>query len=117
MPWRRYAAMFDVPAQPATAAAHDASIDAPVSARLGSFTKAEKFVAREAQLLPVAGKISIHQMVREDVMPGRHRRMRREDGALTDQLAGLRMGRACLNKLANPLQGEEGRMTFVGMPY
>ncbi len=87
-----------------------------VSARLGSFSKAEEFIAREAQLFPIAGKVSIHQVVREDIVPCRYGGVCREDGALADQLAGFRMGRPLLNQLTHPLQGEEGRVPFVGMP-
>ena len=64
----------------------------PCPLRFGSFAEAQKFFAREAQLFPVAGKITIHQMVREHVVPGRHGCVCREDGALADQLAGFGMG-------------------------
>ena len=53
----------------------------------------------------------------EDVMPGRDRSMRGEDGTLTDQFAGFRMRRTLLNELTYPLQGQEGRVPFIGMPH
>src|SRR5688572_29528407 len=52
---------------------------------------------------------------RERVVPGGHRRMRREHRRRTDLVERLLEGRALLDEIADPLQDDEGRVPFVQM--
>src|SRR5512134_43534 len=53
-------------------------------AGFGSLSQPEEFVSREIELLPVTGKIAVHEIMREDVVASRYRRMGREHRALAD---------------------------------
>ena len=74
-------------------------------------------VAREANLLAIGLKVTIHQVRREDIMPSRNRRVSRKDGSLTNQLDGVFMRMSGLDEFSQKFQREKGGMSFIGMPH
>ena len=63
----------------------------------GSVSQAEEVFTREAHLLPITGKVSVHEVMRKHVVTGWHRRMGGKHGTLTDRFAGVRVRRSLLD--------------------
>ena len=72
-----------------------------MSLGFGSISQAEEVFPREAQLFPIAGKVSVHQMMGKYVVTGRHRCMGGKHRALADDLAGICVRRSLLDQFTN----------------
>ena len=57
----------------------------------------------------------LHEVKRKGVVPGRHRRVRREDRRLPDLLERVVEGRPLLDEVADPLQHDKAGVPFVQM--
>src|SRR5882762_7714323 len=82
----------------------------------GGISEAEEVFSREAQLLPIAGKVLVHEMVGKYIMTGRYWCMRGKHRALADDLASVRVRRSLLDQFTNAFQCEEGGVALIGMP-
>src|SRR5688572_28327834 len=69
--------------------------------RFRGISQAEEVFPREAQLLPITGKISVHQMMGEYVVTSRHGCMGGKHRALAYRLRGVRVSRSLLDQFAN----------------
>ena len=73
----------------------------------------EEPIAIGAERSPAACEVFLDEVERERVVSGRHRRVRREDRASPDFLERVVEARAALDEIANALQDDERRVSFV----
>ena len=71
-------------------------------------SQAEKIFAREAQLLPIAGKVPIHEVMGKYIVAGRHGCMGGKHRALADDLTRVRGPRAYVGALHRLDRGTSG---------
>ena len=73
----------------------------------------QEAIAMRPERAPAAGEMLLDEVKRKRVVPGRHRRVRREDRGLPDLLERVVEGRPLLDEVADPLQHDEAGVPFV----